>query len=485
MAKAKSNRGRGRPKAEKPVLDDAPEEVVEDEIENLEAVFKHADEAKESDVVPDETEVDAPDTTESEDVVEAASEVVEAASETAEDAAETASEDAVEAAEAEPEQDAESTDNDAADSVDDTDETSAPVDDAADAVEAQESDAEDTSENAAPEPAPLPPPVAEPEKRSVWPMVLAGVVVAGLGYVAGRGDVISNFLPPNWRPVDNLAEVQAELQEKLDAATAETGAVKAQAETLQAEIEGLKTQLAELPAPTDLAPVEAALADAGSRIEALEARPIATVDGEAPPPPDYSGAFKELKEQSEAQQAEIQALLDEQAAAEAAAQETAQKALAQTALGRIQAALDAGEPFADALTELQAAGVTDVPDALSAVAADGVTTLGELQVGISDAARDALAAARASAGTASGVAGFFERQLGVRSLEPQEGDDPDAVLSRIVAKTEDGDLETALVEAEQLPEAARDAMSDWLENATARASAATAAASLSDSLATN
>lgn len=342
-----------------------------------------------------------------------------------------------------------------------------------------------------PEPEPVeaaaPPvaPVVQEKPRSIWPMAIAGVLVAGLGYMAGRGDVISNFLPPSWRPVDNLTEVQTDLQGKLDAAAAETAAVAGETEALKAQIAELQNQIAALPAPADLTPVTAALDEASARIEALEARPIATEDGEVVPPPDYSGAFNELKEQSEAQQAKIQALLDEQAQAEADAAEAAKKALARTALGRIQAALDAGQPFSDALAELAATGVADVPAGLSDVADEGVTTLGELQVGVSDAARDALAAARSAVGTASGVAGFFERQLGVRSLQPRDGDDPDAVLSRVVATMKDGDLNTALSEAEQLPDEAKDAMSDWLTGAQARMNATAAAATLSDSLATN
>ena len=50
---------------------------------------------------------------------------------------------------------------------------------------------------------------------------------------------------------------------------------------------------------------------------------------------------------------------------------------------------------------------------------------------------------------------------------------------------ENGDLEDALSEAEQLPDAAREAMSGWLNTAQARADALTAAADLSASMPTN
>ena len=91
-------------------------------------------------------------------------------------------------------------------------------------------------------------------------------------------------------------------------------------------------------------------------------------------------------------------------------------------------------------------------------------------------------AARGAADT-GGVGSFFQRQLGARSVTPREGDDPDAVLSRIEAAVKAGDLSTALTEAEALPPEAQDAMGDWLSQATTRNDAVTAAKALADTLA--
>jgi hypothetical protein len=66
------------------------------------------------------------------------------------------------------------------------------------------------------------------------------------------------------------------------------------------------------------------------------------------------------------------------------------------------------------------------------------------------------------------VEGFFRRQLGVRSLEAQEGEGTDAVLSRAEAALDAGDLETALAELEALSPEARAPFEDWIAGAEAR-----------------
>jgi hypothetical protein len=143
--------------------------------------------------------------------------------------------------------------------------------------------------------------------------------------------------------------------------------------------------------------------------------------------------------------------------------------------------VDNGGPFATALGDLEQAGVTDIPDALRAAAADGVQPLSDLQAAAPDAARDALAAARA-AESGGGLGAFFDRQLGTRSILPREGSDPDAVLSRIEAAARDGRLGDALAEAEALPADAQAALGPWLEQAQKRHDAVTAANALAERL---
>jgi hypothetical protein len=80
------------------------------------------------------------------------------------------------------------------------------------------------------------------------------------------------------------------------------------------------------------------------------------------------------------------------------------------------------------------------------------------------------------------VGAFLRAQLGVRSLEPREGDDADAILSRAEAALAEGRLGDALAEIETLPEGARAAMSGWAAEATARRDALAAAEALSAEL---
>jgi hypothetical protein len=95
-----------------------------------------------------------------------------------------------------------------------------------------------------------------------------------------------------------------------------------------------------------------------------------------------------------------------------------------------------------------------------------------------------LSAAR-SAGTGEGqqgIGGFLTRSLGVRSVAPREGNDPDAVLSRAEAAVNAGDLSAALNELDTLPEEAQAVMADWRAAADARVSARTAADALAQRL---
>ena len=69
-----------------------------------------------------------------------------------------------------------------------------------------------------------------------------------------------------------------------------------------------------------------------------------------------------------------------------------------------------------------------------------------------------------------------------RSLEPREGSDSDAVLSRMEAAAREGRLGDALAEAEGLPEAAKAPLQGWLDAVKARQVATLAAEALSQTL---
>lgn len=320
-------------------------------------------------------------------------------------------------------------------------------------------------------------PLAQPEppkQRSVFlPLVLGGVVAAMAGFVAARSQIIDPILPPAWRADGS----NSNLADALD--------------TLQADVSGIKSRLGDMqgqidqiPAPTDLSGDIAQLGEGidnlTTRIEDVEGRPAPAGTGVS------STALRNLTDQVAAQQAQIEKLLEDAQLAQQSSSAAANDTLARAAATRVLAAIDSGAPFATALDDLRAVSDVAIAPALAEVAATGVTPLSELQSGFPDAARAALAAARAADSSASGGVGdFLRRQLGARSVQPREGADPDAVLSRVEDDVRRGHMNDALAEVETLPEPARDALADWIAPAKARQAAMNEADALIQRLTAN
>ncbi|MEO9894843.1 MAG: hypothetical protein ABJD13_09895 [Paracoccaceae bacterium] len=315
---------------------------------------------------------------------------------------------------------------------------------------------------------------APAESRSIFfPLVLGGLVAAFLGFLVGQEGLLFKrpMVPDHTNAVNEL---------------------RGDVDKLRVQLSEFDLQIKAMLDSADLAPVEKALTDIDDRLADLEKRPVPT-QGDAP---DYSGAlsgalegfseeFDALKSQSATQQAEIARLLDEVSSAKSSAAESEKVTLARAALSQVQVAFDAGRPFDAPLNDLDAMGFVEIPDILKDTAADGVTSMANLQSQVPDAARAALSAARSEHQDGEGIGGFLQRQLGIRSLEPTEGDDADAVLSRVEAAINDNRLTDALTEVELLPEGARAALGDWLTHAETRASAASAVETLLQSLPTN
>lgn len=142
-------------------------------------------------------------------------------------------------------------------------------------------------------------------------------------------------------------------------------------------------------------------------------------------------------------------------------------------LSGLSAAMRAGEALrsgdADALAGATQALTDAGLDDAARLAAD-VPTLAQLQDSYDRAARAALKAARAASppdNVFSGIGAFLADQTGARSVRPRGGDDPDAIQSRAGALVEAGDIVGALNELDAMPEAGRDAMSGWLTDANA------------------
>jgi hypothetical protein len=245
------------------------------------------------------------------------------------------------------------------------------------------------------------------------------------------------------------------LESSLDGITAELTDLKAQiaggavgtgeaAEAAVAQIDVYRSELAGL---------RAEFADVNTRVAALSAR------------------IDEVAASAERRVAEAQSQVEE-------VQETSAQALSaveiEADINLIRSALASGQPYAEATDRLAGQPGITLPDGLTAAAASGVATTAQLRNSFSDAAHEAIRAsivASAGEGVLARSRAFLEAQVASRSLTPQPGLTPDAVLSRMEDALRRDDLATAIAEAGDLPSEAAGAMSGWLEAARARAAA--------------
>lgn len=311
-------------------------------------------------------------------------------------------------------------------------------------------------------------------KGGFFPMLLGGVLAAGVGVASAE------YIFPNGLPFGAAATQKVDLESALKLQEGRIDDLKALLES-QPEVDAAAIDAA-VSAVGDLQAQIGALVD---NVDAIETR-VATL--EKRPSGDGSGVSVALEQEL----ADLRAALDVQKGALAnmlaeaqetkqSAEETARQTMARAAMTRILVALESGAAFDDALADVEANTDIALPEVLAKAAADGVPTLADLSANYPEAARAALAAVR-SEDTGGGVGGFFAKQLGVRSVAPREGDDPDAVLSRIEAAVNEGRIADALALSDALPDAAKAPLADWMSQANLRLSAAREAEALANSL---
>lgn len=327
-----------------------------------------------------------------------------------------------------------------------------------------------------------------PRRSGFFPTFLGGVVAAGLGAAACYWAI--PHLPAGWQPsgpevASPEAQLDAARQAAVDAARAE----------FQTQSDALGTRAAEAGAdaarqllsdntPTASGAPAGLPPDLADKLAALE-KTVAGLSGNAPAgaaaaDADARAAVEALASRVEQQQARLDELaarpaVDPATAAQVQtlaqqAQELQQsteaanrRASAASAATALMAAIENGTPRDQALAELKSAGV-EVPAVLSGE----VPRVSELRAEFPAAARAGLKAARDSAsseGTMTALGNFLRVQTGARSIEPREGNDPDAVLSRANAAVETGDISDALTEIGTLPQPAQQAMATWVGRA--------------------
>ena len=350
------------------------------------------------------------------------------------------------------------------------------------------------------EPEPTP---REPARRGGFvPALIGGVLAASLGFLAARTEVLDPILPASLKSSGTgeavaalqatdtkqagaLAALRAEIaaidQPDLGPVTRQLAAIQLEISSLGTESQSQKARLADFAAAFE--PLNARLGD-------LEKRPM-TEGASDVAIAAYDRELATLRKAIAAQRADVEKIINEARATEAAARALEQSAASaarqaqnQATVTRLSTAVDNGAAYAAILAELHTAGVA-VPDVLNASAKDGVATLSALNDTFPTSARLALSVARADEGGGGGIKAFLQRHTSARSVQPREGDDPDAVLSRAEAAVTAGDLAVALNEIAALPDAARAKMQGWADSATTRLTALKAAEELAQSLNTN
>src|SRR5262249_44435053 len=143
----------------------------------------------------------------------------------------------------------------------------------------------------------------------------------------------------------------------------------------------------------------------------------------------------------------------------------------------LNTAVERGVPYARELAAIDPASAGQATvDALKPFADTGVPSAAMLARELAAVMPEALKAADVPH-TGGGFLGRLqpnaERLVRTRPIaqEPQPGDEPAAVLSRVEAKTAHGDVAGALAEAAKLPAAARAPLDPWIKRAGAREAA--------------
>lgn len=321
------------------------------------------------------------------------------------------------------------------------------------------------------------------------PLLLGGVLAGLLGFGAawlllGAGGDAG--LAERGELAARLSEIESRLESLGGAEPVDLGPLETRQNELDARGQQVATDLQAMrdenaAAVSRIDEIAARIDEMTGRVEELEARPIYEAGDTRAAMETQLQAFRDtVASAADEVRAELAALREEaarmrdeaermQAEAEAAMSDADRR----SALAAVAAALESGEPYADAVARLE-----DPGEALTAPADTGVPTLASLQESFAPAARAALAAApveaEADAGAVDRVAAFLARHTNARSLAPQEGENVNATLSRAEAALNAGDLETALAELETLPQEARDAMADWIGAARTRQQAVSA-----------
>ena len=313
----------------------------------------------------------------------------------------------------------------------------------------------------------------ETERKSsgVLPLVVAGFICAGLGFGAA---ILSQPSNPIWPVHPDMAQFRDETTGQITGIDTRLNALAGRLTDVDQRPVGdvFQSDLDELTTGFDQRFLEIAsqLENFDKRLAALEK---STIESAIPDElvAQYQDEVKRLKETLEAQRESLQQFMSETAETANEVTQRAKDTVARGILAQIRAAIDAGGPFDSAIKEFDEQVGEVLPNQLRSLAEEGVQTYQELRDSFAEAARSALNAARDELNESEGFAGignYLRKQFQARSVKPKAGDDADAVLSRAEQALRENDLNGALNELDALPDAARDQMQPWIDQARER-----------------
>ena len=342
-------------------------------------------------------------------------------------------------------------------------------------------------------------PVPRQAQRSqvfgLFGFMFAGLLVA----LASFGG--AQYSSGNW-PFERIAtDFEARLATQSDEISALNTLIASYDDTtalqdLQAQIDGMRTIVTDLAAlQVEIEQLFGVQNETIDRVAALEEK-LTSQSGSTPAAnaeiTRYATALKlvqtQISEQNNAIAEQRAGIAELSAAVELTQQETksaTHQSLTDGTISQVIGALESGAPFAFAIAGLQDFETLLTP-ALVAAAPYGVPTADALARAFPEQSRTALIAARTTstsqASSSNRVGDFLRSQLGMRSITPRAGNDPDAVLSRAEAAIQAGQVSNALSALTALPDSARTSMAGWIEQAELRQAAQLAVAALSQHL---
>jgi hypothetical protein len=305
------------------------------------------------------------------------------------------------------------------------------------------------------------------------------ILVIGAAIALWAGPKLAPMLPAGLKPIADFLSPQADITEQVATLQADFSNRLAEIEAANSKSDAtteIEPKLAQL-AAKDIE-IDTLLAALSNSIKALEVT-IETLQTEITEVTALQAltaqggqASDEALQQFEGKLAAISAAqlkLNKSQLIAVEAQQSAEDKLrladATNATSRISDALETGRSYQNELNLLSGISGIEIPSGLADSAKSGVPSLSGLKKQLPELSRIVLredAATKAGEDVVGKFTAFLKSQVGTRSLEPQQGNDMDAVLSRIEAALSADDASNAVAETDMLNDAAKQTMADWI-----------------------